>query len=696
MKRKIISILIGNLFVAAPLVHAAEGMQWTGSASVGLRHTNDKARDSSKLQEYRDLDSNVITAIDVQGEGASYYIRGFGENIGNDDMYLNLRGGQYGRFKYELYGNTLRHNFGSGDGARTPYNGVGGTVLTTTFPRLNAGTWNGFDNSYKREDFGGAFEWQASSPWYFRVDANQVQRDGLKEISSSQGTSPGNGFVNLPVPVDFRTTNFSGEVGYATKDRVFSLSAMQSRFSNGAQLIRFTNGFFNNGLDSATREPDNDYWKVAGNAVFKALPMQSTLAGRVSYGKLTNDVGVLGNILNTGGAFSPTNPNSSNFHGEIINKTASLSLASHPMDRLDTRAYWNWARKDNKSTEMTFATAAVSGLACGGANCTTELFSYRKNNLGVEAAYRLTPDNRLAAGYDYYDTTRERFDSRNTRDNKYFVELKNTTLDTVTARLKYQFLNRRSSNDGFDPTNPIDRYVRRFDIADVDQHSVRLVLDIAPPIQFLDVGLEAIYKQNDFKNTLLGRTSDQRQEYFASVSYGDPKGFRVTVFGDVEWAEYGSYHRVGTGNPDPATPPSTATSTYNWTSSVKDRSWQVGVGGDWAAMERLTLHSSVSYMETSGSADFSRQILAPVVPIKNYDNTKRTALNLKGTYRVDRQWSMTAGYAFERYRFDDIGYQGFQYVVPPLTTAASYLSGQSAFQNYTANIFYLMATYKFQ
>ena len=49
-----------------------------------------------------------------------------------------------------------------------------------------------------------------------------------------------------------------------------------------------------------------------------------------------------------------------------------------------------------------------------------------------------------------------------------------------------------------------------------------------------------------------------------------------------------------------------------------------------------------------------------------------------------------------RYRFDDIGYQGFQYVVPPLNTQASYLTGQSALQNYTANIFYFVATYKFQ
>lgn len=694
MKRTLLPLIMGNLVIAAPAAQAAEGLQLTGSASLGLRHVNVTAADPSKFREYRDLDSSALTAVDVQHEGDNYYFRGFGENLGRDDTYVDLRGGQYGRFKWQLYGNTVRHSFGSGLGARTPYAGVGTSRLTATFPSLNANAWNGFDNSYKREDIGGFVEWQTNSPWYFRTEANQVKRQGIKVIAAAQGTSPGNGFVDLPVPVDFKTTNFSLEGGYATKTRTYALSIMKSTFSNDNEIIRWTNGFFGNGLDTAVREPGNDFWKIGGNAVFKALPMRSTLGGRVTYSRLTSDTSMLTSILNTGGAFAATNPSAGVFNGKIVNTTASLSLTSHPLDKLDTRLYWNWARKDNKSTQLTFSTAAVAGLACGGLNCTAELFNYRKNNLGLEAGYRVNPANRLMFGYEYYDTLRERFDSRNTKDNKYYVELKNSTLDTVSARVRYQYLTRRSSNDGFDPANPIDQYVRRFDIADVDQNAIKLVLDIAPPVRFLDIGLEAIYKSNDYKNTLLGRTSDHRQEYFGTISYGDPKAFRVMLFGDVEWSEYGSYHRVGTGAADPATPP-TAT-TYNWSSSVKDKSWQVGVGADWLPWERLKLHASLSQLQTAGSADFSRQIATPVVPIKNYDNTRRTALNLKGTYRVDKQWSMTAGYAWEKYRFNDIGYQGFQYVVPPLTTSASYLSGQSAFQDYTANILYLLATYQFR
>ena len=55
---------------------------------------------------------------------------------------------------------------------------------------------------------------------------------------------------------------------------------------------------------------------------------------------------------------------------------------------------------------------------------------------------------------------------------------------------------------------------------------------------------------------------------------------------------------------------------------------------------------------------------------------------------------MTGGYAYERYKFSDIGYDGLRYFVGAGATA-SYMTGQYAFQPYKADIFYLIGTYKF-
>ena len=118
-------------------------------------------------------------------------------------------------------------------------------------------------------------------------------------------------------------------------------------------------------------------------------------------------------------------------------------------------------------------------------------------------------------------------------------------------------------------------------------------------------------------------------------------------------------------------------------------------------MERLTWHSNLLYVKTTGQADFSVPGAPPgfvgpggLLPTW-FDRTTRISFNVKGVYQHDRNWTFTGGYAWERYKYSDLGYDGFTYTLPPATTAASYFTGEGAFQPYTANIFYLVAQYKF-
>jgi MtrB/PioB family decaheme-associated outer membrane protein len=711
MKTRLVQLLLANLFVASAALAADGGMEWSGSVSLGGQLVDDNARDPSKLKEYRDLDSGVLGGFEVRGRGTSYYLNGYGENIGRDDQYLDLRGGRYGAFKYRLYVDELRHNFGSGPGAISPYSGIGTSVLTATFPNANPATWNSFDHSYRRRDWGGMAEWQLASPWYIRGEANEVTRKGLNVFAGAQGTSPGNGFIDLPSPIDYRTRNYTAEAGYAGTRSHFAVNFLHSKFSNDNDVLRWSNGFFG-GLDTTILPPDNELNRISMNGNLRRLPGGSTLAARLTYSKLTNDVLMQPTMLSTGGLFRATNPSSPSFQGNLKNTTASLSLSSHPLKKLDTRVYYNYAKEDNDSTRIQFSPAAGTGLTGGSSNplancnstatnpCVPEFFHYKKQNVGVEAGYRLTRANKFSAGFDYYDMERERIDFHSNVDRKIFIEWKNASFDTLTSRIKYQYMTRRSvyvANEAAVAANPIDAFVRRFDLANVDQNLIKVVLDITPPIPYLDLGFEAIYKKNDYKDTILGRTEDERQEYFASVSFGDPKKFRVMLFGDMEFVQFDSAHRVGTGNPDPATPPTLTT--YNWTASNKDRAWQWGFGADWVPMRRLTFKSSLIWARTRGTTDFAVQpggAVGPFLPIPNFDNTRRTSLNLRAVYNYSRQWEFTGGYAYEKYRYSDIGYDDTRYVAPGGTAAQNaYVTGQFSFQPYTANILYAVAKYKF-
>src|SRR5512146_824137 len=114
MKIKLIAILVANLFAASAAVAADGDFKLSGSVGLGLRTIDDDGADLSKANEYRDLKHDgvdgLMSNIDIKGIGSSYHLNLFGENLGRDDQYIHLKGGQYGVFKYELYNNNLRHN----------------------------------------------------------------------------------------------------------------------------------------------------------------------------------------------------------------------------------------------------------------------------------------------------------------------------------------------------------------------------------------------------------------------------------------------------------------------------------------------------------------------------------------------------------------------------------------------------------
>ena len=712
-----------------PTAEAPEGLKWTwtGNIGVGGLITDEDNKNKWKLFEYRDLNSGVLSNIELHGRGGVDYVDFFAENIGRHDAFFDLRGGRYNLFKYQLYGNWLQHNLSYGpDAGRSPFAGVGSTTLTATFPSLNSNVppWNSFDFDVKRRLIGGNFELSNIyvSPWYARLDANELRMKGTYPDSGSNGTSPGNGFTDLPSPVDQVTRNFSAEAGYSTRQGQFSFNYLYSKFSNDDTLLRWTNPFFGgNQYDTTVLAPDSDLWKISANGALRGLFWNSTLAGRVTYGELTNSVNILGSMLSTGPAFPATNPSEPKFQGKIKNTTATVALTSNPIPRVDSRLYYNYYDKKNDSNQITFLSPA---LGCAAPGCTTELFEYTKNNAGVDVGYRFSPQNRLSGGIDYVHIDRERVDYPKTTQWTYGLQWRNSSLDWLGVLLGAAYVHRRSDfdlgNAGANANDPLflERYVTRFDASNLDQTRIRLALD-SSPIPFLDLGFEAYWKWNDYKSNNsftpeLGRTKDTRQEYYASVSYGDPRSFRVTVFGDIEWIQYDSEHRnvssaALTGpNCNVAVAPNCFNqgttpnaNAYNWKAENKDFNWAVGLGADWQALERLLLKGSFIWSRTDGSVDIvSQNNFGSPIPINRFDTTSKVALNLKGIYTLDRHWQYTFGYAYEEYNYSDIAYNGYQYTIPSGSpangfNATSYLSGAYAFPNYRANIFYFVVNYKF-
>src|SRR4029079_12463151 len=177
-------------------------------------------------------------------------------------------------------------------------------------------------------------------------------------------------------------------------------------------------------------------------------------------------------------------------------------------------------------------------------------------------------------------------------------------------RVKYQHIWRDGNFLLGSYPNGFERRINRFDVAPLERDVLKVTFDASPAPMF-DLGIEGIYKVNRYKDTLLGRTKDQRQELNLSAAYGDFKVFRVTAFADFEHTQYDSNHWVGDISTFPNEVP---TGAYPWASNVKDRNWLFGLAADWVYSERLRIYGSYIYTKANGEVDFSAPSYANAIP----------------------------------------------------------------------------------
>ncbi len=469
MSKKLLSTLIASLFVATPAFAqtADDPMRVEGSATIGGIYNNTNAKDAAQLEQYQDLNSGALSNVGARGRNSTTWFDAYGENFGRTDQFMYARGGMYNIFKTGAYLNDIPHTFS--DSALTPFTGSGGNLLVATFPQINPNTWNSFKLGYERRDAGGYFEWQKQSPWYFRADGNEVTFSGTKVGSAALGTSPGNGYVDLAIPTQYKTSNWGAEAGYQTSKATYAIRWDYSKFSNSNDTLQWTNAYFGkNLLDTTYLPPDNTFNKFTATANYRDLPWRSVIAARYTWAETTSNVDLGQTALNTGAVYGATLPDQGTFNGKNTNQSLALSWTAVPVTNFNSRVYYYWTKLDSSSDQITYGNyptqPLISGLGCGQqppavagttwppGNCENELYNYTKNNVGFDLWWRFAQSQRLGFGYDYNHLDQTRVDYDKSSINKVWVEYKNSMLDTLTGRLKYQYIKRDStlnySNEG--------------------------------------------------------------------------------------------------------------------------------------------------------------------------------------------------------------------------------------------------------
>ena len=121
---------------------------------------------------------------------------------------------------------------------------------------------------------------------------------------------------------------------------------------------------------------------------------------------------------------------------------------------------------------------------------------------------------------------------------------------------------------------------------------------------------------------------------------------------------------------------------------------------DWFATDKLTIKGSALYFESDGQSDVVEpEQLRQSAADQRVRQLETDVAQPEGDLRAQQELVVHRRLRVRAIRYSDIAFDGYQYTLPfpgvTNSTTQSYLNGYRAFTNADANIFYLLATYKF-
>jgi len=651
----------------------------------------------AKYNEYRDVKDGTVGAYGSVLFGydnrKGYFMDFTALDIGYDTQSYRLEGGRWGSFKYLLNYNETPHNI-TWD-AITPYGSPGSAYLVYPGPGSpTTNRWVPFNYSTIRKDYGAGIRVDRLKPFYMEVSYSHEKKDGIKPFAAEGAAGFGNA-IELPEPVDYRTNQLTGEMGYAKQPLFLSFQYLYSQFGNNNEVLSFRNPFLTiqPNVDRFNLAPDNTYQKYsfAGNV---KLPMNSKFNTNLGHSTGKSDVNILGSIWNND-TLQPLILSTNRFHGDVRTQNYDFVLTSNPINFLEGKAYYKYYKRDNQSDTIRLVNE-------DGQVTVNQLFEYKKETFGAQLDFRLYRGLHLLTRYQHINLDRQRYDIPENKDDIYFAEIRYSPMSLGVFRISYEKLLRNADLLFRNPTgsNAIQLYQRRYDAATQDRDTFKTAWSITP-IDPLSIDISYKYKKSDYDDTIIGLLKRETNEFAFDVDYTMGKCFRFFGYFDYQYIKTDQLQRQFNTNPNPVGGIQDTTN-FNWRSKQKDTTYDYGLGIDIHAIpKKLTFRLSYDYVMANGENDFTYLTAAALtggrnnenIDIANWGDYRKQCFMFKAMYQATPSLGITAGYIYERYRTSNAQYDGYQYVVG--TPPSTYLTGAYSDPSFNANLVFLGFSYKF-
>jgi MtrB/PioB family decaheme-associated outer membrane protein len=619
------------------------------TVDVGVGAVSD---DSAKFGDFTGLKDKGAFAVlggsgRMRGEGG-FYGSASASDLGLDSRSLAAEIGQEGLYRLRLGYSEIPRSFG--DGAVTPFLGVGGSGLTlpagyssagklTAADILAAAPAQPIDLESKRSRLDAGLSWLFGPQWSTRVSVRHDVRDGVQRIAGSFFTNAS----QLAAPVDHVTDQLEVAASYYSRSLQASLAYQASLFRNGQDSLVWANPFSPQvpGSDRGqlALAPDNQFHQIVASGGYEISPTVRASAD-IAFGRMTQDAAFVAATLNPN--LAVTSPASS-LQGKANTFNASLRLTAAVTERLRVNASVARDERDNQTASLSYP-AVTTDMFLGATPRLNQPFSFTQDRFRLSADYRGGPAGlKTSIGIDQDNRERTLQEVATTRETTVWGRASARLRENLSASVKLAHAQRDNSGYGVaswisPPENPL---LRKFYLAERkrDTFGARADVNVAEGV---DVGLSMDLAYDDYNDTTLGLLYGRSASAGADVSAAISDQTQVHAFVQAERVRSRQWGSQNFAQPD-------------WAALSKDVVEVVGVGVKHLAMKgKLELGADVTFSRSRSDVTVDLGSSNPFPTAK----TSLDSVRLNATYKLQENLSLLGSYWYEWYEARDWHYDG--------------------------------------
>jgi MtrB/PioB family decaheme-associated outer membrane protein len=683
----------------------------SGEIAIILRDTDVKG-DAAKFEEYRDLSQPIIGELNIKyNKDDERFFEIDGENLAADDLYLHAGAGWFGKLRFDASYDKIPHRFA--DDAQTIYSGIGtndmilpdalqanleGAPFADVANRLNtffnASAVSG-DPGLSRDTGKLSMDLVNYDPLNFRAEFKREYRDGVLPSAGSFGLANNEGMSELLQPLDYETTDISLIGEYAKKSYLLNATYNFSMFESGYDTLSWDNPLRLNDIVGGPSHglmdiaPSNKYHNLSLTGSLLQLPFKTRISAVAAWGLMSQDDALAPFTVNTAIA-QPALP-VSNVDVEVNTSLYNVTLTSRPSKLVNINGKFRMFEYDNTTEQILFPDGYVVTDSFISPSPVKNLpTSYKKTTAGANLGFTLSRKTKLNFGYTFEETDRTNREVANQKDNIISGSIDTNPFSWLDLRASYKRRDREV--DGYDYTVPLDGggantqepLLRKYDEADKVSDMFQFQTTLYPASS-LAVNGTINYNEDDYENSKYGLLGSRYYSGSVDLDYAIFDRVNIHAFYMREDYEYLQKDRGMVG-----------AVTADWLSGGQDVIDTFG-GAINASLieEKLDFDLSYTYSSVDGNIDFYTPAAATAnFPVVDESDFQMLKMDLKYNFR--KGLSLTLGYLWEKFDFDDFQNQGFTNIPTDLSDLyqGALLMGNLD-KSYEGNVIYLKLSYRF-